>query len=254
MVLILKGGDSVKSFYVTVGMLAALSIGSIIFSNTGIEESITNIVTPQDNTKVTSNNINRLYNNSVKSVLAIYTDSKNKSAGASGTGFVVNYNNEQFVVTNEHVVPSKKMVYTLINNKKEKFEAKTVYSNTDDDIAFLKLKEKVDIPGLEIKLSSRGTSIGQSVYTIGNPYDFLFSFSNGIISNIDKNVIFQSGDYDETLLQTNINVNPGNSGGPLLNQQGEVIGIISSMLEDSTGISFAVPSEFILKHLEKMSR
>lgn len=185
------------------------------------------------------------------SIFAIYLENKTAS-NVSGTGFAIKYKGDIYIVTNQHVVSSKKEYYYLSSKDQTKYKSKLIYSNKDDDIAFLKLNRNVDIKPLSLNYNIDNNSIGQPVYTIGNPYDFLFSFSDGVISNIDRNVAFVDGDFDELLIQTNINVNPGNSGGPLLNNKGEVIGVVSSMLEDSEGISFALPSKTILKHLKKL--
>ncbi|MFB8425086.1 S1C family serine protease [Priestia megaterium] len=239
-----------KHFYTKMGMLVALSLGTIIYSGNTLPTTATTKHLTQQSNRTSTNDI---YEKAVPSVFAIYLESRTNKSSVSGTGFVIKAQNELLIVTNEHVVSSKKQVFYLINKSGEKYKGRVIYSNKDDDIAFLKLSQKPNIPGLEIDSNINKFSIGTSVYTIGNPYDFLFSMSNGIISNLNENVVFEDGDFDELLIQTTINVNPGNSGGPLLNGDGEVIGIVSSMLEDSNGMSFAVPAKTIEKNIKKLN-
>lgn len=233
-----------KHFHIKLGILAVLSIGTIL---TG--EIITPLI-PTKNLVTTSTN-HFSPDSVMSSIFAIYLENKT-SSGVSGTGFAIKYRGEIYIVTNQHVVSPKRDYYYLVSKDQKKYNAKLIYSDKDDDIAFLKLNHNDEIKALILNYNVDNDSIGQQVYTIGNPYDFLFSFSDGVISNIDRNVAFVDGDFDEMLIQTNINVNPGNSGGPLLNQNGQVIGVIASMLEDSEGISFAIPSKTILKHLKKL--
>lgn len=194
----------------------------------------------------------RLYTKAVKSVFAIYYPDSIEQEGISGTGFAIDYNDHAIIVTNEHVVPLKNQEYKLISSTNEKYSAKVIYSDKESDIAFLKLTEQKSIPTLRLNNSYLENHIGNYVFTIGNPYDLLFSYSDGSLSNVLRKVMF-GDDYDEILLQTNIEVNPGNSGGPLLNNEGEVIGIVSSTLENTSGISLAIPTLLIEEHLSNLS-
>lgn len=244
----LKGGAKMKFFFPKIAVLAALSIGTISYSSTYL--SSTNI---NHNIERTNNSsAYKIYKQAMPSIFAVHNDAKSNVSSASGTAFAIEYNDKLVIVTNQHVVDYKAQKYFLSTKDGQKFKAKVIYSNKEDDIAFLELTSSANISPLELNISITESSIGDTVYTIGNPLDFLFSMSDGIISNIDKDVVFEDGDYDPLLIQTNINVNPGNSGGPLFNEKGEVIGIISSALEDSSGISFAIPSQVIQDNLKKI--
>lgn len=236
-----------KYFYTKIGILAALSIGTIFTSNVTLPK-----IKESSIEKSHSNISNNIASESIPSVFAVYFEARTKGTGASGTGFAIEHNNELLIVTNQHVVPFDDQEYFLITHDHEKYKAKLIYSNKEDDVAFLKLNQKVNIPPLKLQTDVSDIKLGDSVFTIGNPYDFLFSYSSGVVSNLNEDVVFEDGDFDELLIQTTINVNPGNSGGPLLNDKGEVLGIVSSMLEDSIGMSFAIPSDLISKHLEKI--
>ncbi|WP_456364455.1 S1C family serine protease [Priestia aryabhattai] len=238
-----------KHFYTKIGVLAALSLGAVIYSGDAIPISTTKHLTQQSNHTTTTNDV---YEQAIPSVFAIYENSRTNKSSASGTGFAIKSDNQVLIVTNEHVASSKKQNYYLTTKSGQKYKAKVIYTNKDDDIAFLKLNQRISIPALDVNTKLNSFSIGTPVYTIGNPYDFLFSVSNGVISNLNRNVVFEDGDFDELLIQTTINVNPGNSGGPLLNENGEVIGIVSSMLEDSYGMSFAVPAKLIQKNIKEL--
>lgn len=221
----------------------------------GVSFALTNfyLVFDESNRSEFSNNHSKTYSDAVKSVFAIYYPSSMEQKGISGTGFAINYQNQIIIVTNEHVVPLKNQIYELTSHTNKQFTAKVIYSDKEIDLAFLKLTEEQSIPTLKLNNSYLDKHIGDYVFTIGNPYDLLFSYSDGSLSNVLRQVMF-GDDYDEILLQTNIEVNPGNSGGPLLNEKGEVIGIISSTLENTTGISLAIPTVQLEEHLSKLNR
>lgn len=195
----------------------------------------------------------KVYSKAVKSVFAIYYPETINQEGVSGTGFAVNFENQIIIVTNAHVVPLKSQEYRLISSSNKQYSAKVIYSDKESDIAFLKLNEQKEISTLKLNNSYLENFIGSYVFTIGNPYDLLFSYSDGSLSNVLRQVMF-GDEYDEVLLQTNIEVNPGNSGGPLLNHAGEVIGIVSSTLENTSGISLAIPTLIIEQHLNNLTK
>ena len=123
-------------------------------------------------------------------------------------------------------------------------EAKVVAEDRSKDLALLKIEGlERSFVSLKIGRSSR-TRIGENVFAVGNPFGFGNTVTKGILSA--KNRRLDRG-ISKTFLQTDASLNPGNSGGPLLNFRGEVIGVNSALLSEAHGISFSIPSEVALK-------
>lgn len=157
-----------------------------------------------------------------------------------GSGFVISA--DGFVLTNAHVVEGASDVYVTLRDKRE-FKAKVIGSDTRTDVALL----KVDANNLPILPMGDSEKIraGEWVLAIGSPFGLENTVTAGIVSAKSRD----TGDY-LPLIQTDVAVNPGNSGGPLLNMRGEVIGINSQIYSRSggfMGISFAVPIDEALR-------
>ena len=160
-----------------------------------------------------------------------------------GTGFIIDESGT--VITNAHVVGGARDISAqLYGGEKSKVEIVGVDYYTD--IAVLKLKgftgklSKVDLG------SSEKLRIGQRTFVIGNPYGLGFGLSAGILSGLDR--MPSSINFTEpriALLQTTAPVNPGDSGGPLLNSDGKVIGVTTSILEGTQNIGFAIPINLV---------
>ena len=173
------------------------------------------------------------------------------TSAASGSGFVLTQ--DGYIVTNYHVIEeaandSSVSVEVAFANG-DKYTAKLVGGEKDNDVAVL----KIDATGLTpVTLGdSSKLVVGQSVYAIGNPLgELTYSFTDGIVSALDRLITTSSTDSNGqtvsttlNVLQTNCAINPGNSGGPLVNDRGQVVGITSSKLVDSSveGLGFAIP-------------
>jgi S1-C subfamily serine protease len=160
-------------------------------------------------------------------VLSIKSDQGNSMS--IGAGFIINP--DGYALTNAHVVGDKKtVVVKLIDDKT--FTANVVAVNTEDDLALLKLPV-TNLPTL--RLASGKISEGQPVMAIGAPYGMDFTVTRGIISNTNR--LLKNNNY----IQTDTPLNPGNSGGPLVNGNGEVIGINSAIIALSNSVGFAIP-------------
>jgi S1-C subfamily serine protease len=160
-----------------------------------------------------------------------------------GSGFIVD--TQGHILTNNHVVDNAQNVEVTLWNKK-KYKASVINVDRIHDIALLQIH---DAKGLEpATLSdSKDLVVGQRVYAIGNPFGFSGTMTRGIISAI-RSVQMPSGNRIEDAIQTDASVNPGNSGGPLLNSRGEVIGVTTMIAsnpnggaDQSAGIGFAIP-------------
>ncbi|QHS52881.1 S1C family serine protease [Edaphobacter sp. 12200R-103] len=156
-----------------------------------------------------------------------------------GSGFILT--KEGLILTNNHVIGNAQRLEVMLSNK-HKYRAKVLAVDKNHDLALI----KIDAPDLTpVTLSnSRNLVVGQRVYAIGNPFGLNGTMTRGIISAI-RSIRGPQGNPIEDAIQTDAAVNPGNSGGPLLNSHGEVIGITtliaSNGADQSSGIGFAIP-------------
>jgi len=165
-----------------------------------------------------------------------------------GTGSGVIISEDGYIVTNNHVVKDASEIEITLNNKKT-FKAKLVGTDSKMDIALLKIEANEKLP-YSVFADSDAVKIGEWVLAVGNPYNLTSTVTAGIVSakarNLDTNGI-------QSFIQTDAAVNPGNSGGALVNTRGELIGIntmISSQTGSYIGYSFAVPSNITRKIIE----
>ena len=159
-----------------------------------------------------------------------------------GSGFIVS--SDGYILTNAHVVDGANVVTVKLTDKRE-YRAKVIGADKQSDVAVLKIDAK-NLPTVKIG-DPNGSKVGQWVVAIGSPYGFDNTVTSGIISA--KSRALPNENYTP-FIQTDVPVNPGNSGGPLFNLQGEVIGI-NSMIYSQTGgfqgLSFAIPINEAIK-------
>ena len=167
-----------------------------------------------------------------------------------GSGFILDFNGELLIITSNHIVEGTVSIsVTFVNGTN--YDASILYSNSFVDLAFLNTTApEMEYVPLEI-VSSGSLRVGNPVIMVGTPYGLEGSMSEGIISALNRTLIVND-DYIENVIQTTAPMNPGNSGGPLLNHHGEVIGIVTARVADSEGIGFAIPSDIIIENLESM--
>lgn len=165
-----------------------------------------------------------------------------------GTGSGVIISEDGYIVTNNHVIKDATEIEITLNNKKS-YKAKLIGTDSKMDIALLKIDADEKLPYTAFA-NSDSVKIGEWVLAVGNPYNLTSTVTAGIVSakarNLDTNGI-------QSFIQTDAAVNPGNSGGALVNTRGELIGIntmISSMTGSYVGYSFAVPSNIARKIIE----
>lgn len=166
---------------------------------------------------------------------------------SSGSGVILTH--DGFIVTNNHVIENADEI-TVVLNDKRKFTAKLVGSDPSTDIALLKI-DATDLPFLTFG-NSDNIKVGEWVLAIGNPFNLTSTVTAGIVSAKARNINILSGSEFaiESFIQTDAAVNPGNSGGALINLKGELIGIntaIASKTGSFTGYAFAVPSNIVKK-------
>jgi putative serine protease PepD len=179
----------------------------------------------------------------------------------SGTGIVLN--NEGLILTNDHVVAgATSLVAGPGKSSSVTRPAKLVGEEANDDLALI----KIDPSGLNLKplnlVSSSSLQVGDPVYAIGNPYGLNETLTRGIVSALGREIAAPNGSKIAGAIQTDAALNPGNSGGPLLNEQGEVIGVNSQIASDaarsegsqpgSTGVGFAIASNLVASAIKKI--
>ncbi len=160
-----------------------------------------------------------------------------------GSGFIID--NQGHILTNYHVIDDAQTVQVTLWNKKQ-FQAKRIGVDPVHDIALLQITGATNLQPATLADSTH-LMVGQLVYAIGNPFGFSGTMTRGMISAI-RSVLLPSGNRIEDAIQTDASVNPGNSGGPLLNSHGDVIGITTMIAsnpnggaDQSAGIGFAIP-------------
>jgi len=176
-----------------------------------------------------SSDFSSVIENSINSVVTIRTDM------AQGTGFIITENG--YVVTNAHVLEGGSRV-SVITSDQRILTTSLVGYDSDYDIALLKISGNYNKLNLA---DSNKVNVGQKVIVIGNPYGLQFSVSEGIVSGINREGINGKDIY----IQTDAALNPGNSGGPLINTQGGVIGITNFKVSGAENLGFALESNYI---------
>ena len=169
-----------------------------------------------------------------------------------GTGSGVIVSADGYIITNAHVIDKAEKILITTNDNKE-FEAKLIGSDEQNDIALLKVETENELP-YAIFGDSDATKIGEWVLAIGNPFNLTSTVTAGIISAKARN-LDPTGRTTQSFIQTDAAVNPGNSGGALVNTQGQLIGIntaIQSQTGSYIGYSFAVPSNIAKKVIEDL--
>ncbi len=162
------------------------------------------------------------------------------------TGFLID--GKGFIVTNAHVVNRMKNIYVQ-NSKGEYFKATTLSTDPNTDLAILKISDTAFKPVINLPYSINKTNsyLGEQIFTLGYPRNEIV-YSQGYVSAKSGN------EGDSTAYQVSVAVNPGNSGGPVLNKNGEIIGIITSKNSTADGVVFAAKSKNIYKLLDEVKR
>ncbi len=201
----------------------------------------------------------RVYANTNRGVVNITTAASSiglfgdeLTTGGSGSGFVID--REGHLLTNYHVIEGADTVQVTLADGSA-HEAKVIGADASNDLAVI----KIDVPAeqlIPLNLGdSSGLLVGQKVLALGNPFGLERTLTTGIISSLDRSIKAKNGRTIKGIIQSDAAVNPGNSGGPLLNSKGEVIGMntaIISQVGQSAGISFAVPINSIKRILRPL--
>jgi putative serine protease PepD len=243
-----------RIFALSAALLAAAAVGIASYaavtagdSNTTVREVTVSGGTPTASTP-TSGSAESVYQSASRGVVEITVSTSSSPLGgqvAQGSGFV--YDGAGHVVTNEHVVEGSNKISVRFWNGAA-YSATVVGTDPSTDVAVL----KVDAPTSMLHPISVGDSsalqVGQTVVAIGSPYGLEETVTEGIVSALHREMTAPNNFTISDSIQTDAAINHGNSGGPLLNLAGQVVGInaqIKSDTGENTGIGFAVPSNTV---------
>jgi putative serine protease PepD len=249
------------STFIAVLAVLGLGVGIVALRNGGSandspsEAAVLNTATPSAHTVSSSSTPSQIYSSTHTGVVKITTES------GLGTGIVLDKSGD--ILTNDHVVEGANRFNVSFDSSNATHSAKLVGTDPSDDLAVI----KVDPSGLNLRPLTLGDSstvqVGDTVYALGNPFGYTNSFSEGIVSGLDRSMTAPNGFTIGHSIQTDAAINPGNSGGPLLDANGDVVGInaqIASNSSNSTGegqnngVGFAIPintAKSVISQLEK---
>lgn len=189
----------------------------------------------------------------ISGVMTYWNYFRTQHAQVQGSGFIYEFYDDMFVITNNHVISDATDVVVTFSNGNG-YPATIIGTDAYSDLAVL----SIDAPIQEFKplniVSSSNLEVGDPVVAIGNPMGLDSTMTTGIVSQVGRTIEESlAGSFPiANIIQTSVAINPGNSGGPLLNYQGEVVGITTAIIEDSEGLGFAIPSNTILREIESL--
>lgn len=196
---------------------------------------------------VTSNDTDIIFEDNILKVVEIKVTDDEISFGYAAGCFI---DADGTILTNKHVVKNSstnenfKNIYVRLATQEEYTKAKILKVSETDDLALI----KVDFKNTEFFRLANSVNNGETIYTIGNPNGFGLSFTQGVVSSNSRNVIYN--EQKIRTIQTSLVINEGNSGGPVFNKNGKLVGLISFRLKDKDenviqGCSFALKIEAI---------
>lgn len=249
-----KGNGNITTVVLVVSILLSFVCGMLgaylICQTVSVEQVVKNITTSELVENSISSSVDKVY----ESTVVVIASSKGKQI-STGTGFIYKKNNgKAYIMTNNHVIDGADSVEVEFNDKSDRVDAEIVGGDTYADIAVLTIKDDnytvVEMGEVD------SLKLGDTIFTVGSPMgvNYKGTVTKGILSGkermVEVNLSGTTSDYYMKVLQIDAAVNPGNSGGPLCDVSGKVIGIISLKIvqDEVEGMGFAIPIEDAVKY------
>lgn len=180
----------------------------------------------------------------------VYIEATNGDFKSTGSGFAYKKTDgSTYIITSYHVVDGYMDVY-VYNESKMKVKASILGFDELNDIAVLVISNDLDLESADIGNSNK-INVGDDIFVVGTPLniDYISTITSGIVSNISRNISFDTsmGNANVKAIQIDAPINPGNSGSPLLNKKGQVIGIVFVRESELNGIGFAIPINYVME-------
>lgn len=163
---------------------------------------------------------------------------------STGTGFYLHEPN--LIITNEHVIRDNREVI-VEGTKIKKQLSKVLFTDPKLDLAFLEIKDGSLMPDIDLN-GKNDLIVGETILAIGHPFGLKFTATKGIISN----TLHKQGDIN--YLQHDAALNPGNSGGPLVNTQGEIVGVNTFIIKNGNNIGFSLPASYLIQTIQEYQK
>jgi S1-C subfamily serine protease len=180
-------------------------------------------------------------------VAHLQVDSGRAGVGGSGSGFL--FTRDGLLLTNSHVVRGARSVLATFSDGASS-EAKILGTDPATDTAVLRIAPR-DVPALTLG-SSRAVRVGQLAIAVGNPYGFQNTVTAGVVSALGRSLRAQNGRLIDDVLQTDAALNPGNSGGPLVDSRARVIGVNTAIIPGAQGLCFAIAIDTVRWVVERI--
>lgn len=249
-----NGVGTVLLFSILLSFVCGMLGAYLISQTVSVEQVVKNITTSELVENSISSSVDKVYNSTV--MIEAYGDGKLIS---TGTGFIYKKSGKKaYIMTNNHVIDGADGVKIEFNNSEKKIDAKIIGGDKYADIAVLTIDDSDEYQIVEIG-DNESLKLGDTIFTVGTPMGASYkgTVTKGILSGKDRMVDVSvstsaAADYYMKVIQIDAAVNPGNSGGPLCDVSGKVIGVISlKIVEDRVeGMGFAIPIEDALSYAE----
>ena len=231
------------------GVMAAVDDGGTTATETTIARPVVDETAP--------GSVSALYKQVSPSVVEIQVESQPENLPfgvpqtGTGTGWVYDATH---IVTNQHVVDGANEVTVRFEDGRE-VQARVIGTDPSTDVAVLELDEGADLPTALDRGSSEALEVGDPVVAIGSPFGLQGSLTTGVVSGLGRTIRAPDGFAIDDVIQTDAALNPGNSGGPLLDLDGRVVGMNAQIASESgsnSGIGYAIPIETIQSVVEQL--